>query len=56
MLTVVYWVLIGFVVWAFYSSLRTETRQLEYSVAALVIWVLTFGVHKLLKRAKNHEQ
>lgn len=55
-LNIVYWVLFAVAIWAFYVSLRSETQQLEYSLVALGVWVLAYGLHRYIKRLKNHEK
>jgi len=55
-LTIIYWPLFSVAIWLFYVSIRSTTKQLEYSVAALAAWGLAFGINYLLKKekAKNH--
>lgn len=54
-LTIVYWTLFSVAIWMFYVSIRSSEKQLEYSVTALAIWALAFGVNYLLKREKTKD-
>lgn len=54
-LTIVYWLLFAVALWMFYVSIRSTSQQLEYSIAALSVWGLAFGVNYLLKKEKNKQ-
>lgn len=50
------WSLIFVIVILFWLSLRSETLQLEFSIAALVVWGITFFLDKQLKNAEEQEK
>jgi len=49
MLRILFWVLLASTVIAFWISLRTTENEIHYTVVAVVLWVLTYAVHKMNK-------
>lgn len=52
LLKVLYWVCFALVVAAFYVGLRTKEYQLEYTLIALVLWGVSYGLNVLIKKEK----
>ncbi len=46
---VIVWILIILAFGMFWISLRTDTREFEYTLAALGVWGVAFLVNKYLK-------
>ncbi|MBK6267132.1 hypothetical protein JKA74_18960 [Marivirga sp. S37H4] len=56
-LRIVYWVLWTIVVLVFYYSLRYAGEQaMEYTLAALFFWALTFGLNKYIKKIEEEKK
>jgi hypothetical protein len=47
------WVVLVLSILAFYISLRTPYYSLEYSLIALGLWALVFGMNYWLRKLKN---
>jgi len=50
------WGLIIAVLVIFWISLRSPVNQMEYSIAALVLWGITYLVDKKLKKMEDERQ
>lgn len=46
----------GIAIVFFWFSLRTETHELEYSLIALGVWVITFFLDRRLKNEEEKEK
>jgi hypothetical protein len=54
-LQITYWVGMITTLIMFYYSLRTDTEGLKYTIFALIIWGITYGVHFLKKKIEKKE-
>jgi membrane protein required for beta-lactamase induction len=50
------WSLMTIVVVLFWFSFRSPVHQMEYTLAALVFWGITYLVNRKLKNEKNQEE
>lgn len=56
LLKIITWTLTGGALVLLWISIRTETQQWEYTVAALVFWGLAMMVNYLLKKHNEKKQ
>lgn len=47
--TIIVWSLTGVAIIAFWFSLRTTENEMEYTLLALAIWGIAFGVNRIFK-------
>ncbi|MGL1885086.1 MAG: hypothetical protein OCD76_01130 [Reichenbachiella sp.] len=56
LLRTLYWIFFAGAIYLFYVSIRIEHQQMEYSLAALAVWLMMFGINWLWKREKAKEE
>jgi len=54
-LTYLNWALIALSFVAFYFSIRSETKALQYAIAALLIWGVAFLISQWIKKIKSRK-
>ena len=50
------WTLTGIIIILFWFSLRDQEHRMEYTLAAIVVWGITYLVNRMVKNEKDQEK
>jgi nicotinamide riboside transporter PnuC len=50
------WSLTGIIIILFWLSIRMEAHQIEFTLAAIAVWGISFLVNRKIRNEKNKEE